>query len=415
MTRAAMIVLRLVPQALEAFLGIARRRLHNGGNLPRGGLDGPIRHGSPTAIGTQRARIPRASSDDDEEPVPLLLSVFLTPDDDVVFESHDVRERDWGQRLDGVIAFPDLVIAIESKVEEGAPTAQSEHVKLEGLQADERRIVRVGWQELFAELLDLTESGLLGLAERALIHDLLEFAEREPRFDQLLPFRTLAACTHGNGTFSDYRVRRRLRTILEDASGVRSDLEFGHGWNILISGGRTLSQAGLVRHNDQLRLEVWPGQRAHESRAFLEDRERLARLAARPGDGSQPSWYVWLLPQVGYFRHHVDLTPADPENLALYVANAEELRARVGRMHQTDFKALQAWLLELGLASEQDEEHFSWAMSARALPTFRAGCCVGRAWPWERAVALDENDSLVLEVQDALNELMDALGEQARF
>jgi len=40
---------------------------------------------------------------------------------------------------------------------------------------------------------------------------------------------------------------------------------------------------------------------------------------------------------------------------------------------------------------------------------------VGRVWPWERAVALDDSGDIVLEVSQALNELMEALGERTRF
>lgn len=311
-----MIVLRLVPQALEAFLGIARRNLHDREDLPSGALDGPVRRGQPSTVGTQRTRIGDRDDapEDGDERLPVLLSVFLTPDAHVEFDSDDVYERDWGQRLDGVVEFSDLAVAIESKIEEGAPSAQSEQIRLHGLEAEHRPVVHIGWQQFFTELLALAESGLLGLTERALVNDLLEFAEHERRFDQLLPFRRLSACTRGDGTLSDYRVKRRLRTVLEDASGRHPDQGFGHGWNILIPGGRNLSQAGLFRHEDQLRLEVWPGQKAGESRCFLEDPDRLARLAARPDDGSDPVWYIWLLPQVGYFRFHRDLNPDDPSD-----------------------------------------------------------------------------------------------------
>lgn len=77
-----MIVLRLVPHALEAFLGIARRNLHGRADLPAGALDGPIRRGQPSIVGTQRARIAGVGdgAEDGDERLPVLLSVFLTPD-----------------------------------------------------------------------------------------------------------------------------------------------------------------------------------------------------------------------------------------------------------------------------------------------------------------------------------------------
>ena len=263
----------------------------------------------------------------------------------------------------------------------------------------------------------LAESGLLDLAERALVNDLFEFAEHQRRFDKLLPFQRLSSCRRGDGTLSDYRVKRRLRTVLEKATGRSADQPYPHGWNILVPDGRSLSQAGLYHHNDRLVLAIWPGQKASESRALLEDRDRLARLAARPREVSDPEWYTELLPQVGYYRKHRDLSPDAGLDLAVYAENAQELSGYVGQLDRHAFEAeLRPRLQELGLASEDDKEHFAWAQRAeKAKPIFRAGCCVARIWPWERAVALDDDGGLPDAVRPALNELLEALAEEARF
>lgn len=416
MTRAALLVLRMVPMALEAFLDIARRNLGAEDRISTGPLGGLASLGSPIRVATQDSRVHRAASEDHQTErtrVDVLLSVYLTPDDRVEFVHKEIQPSSRVQRLDGVIEFDQsLIIAIESKVVEGMPPDQSEHINLQGVEAVEKPVVHVSWQELFEALVRLSEEGLLGKAERELIDDLYLFAQDSERFEKLLPFTTLKRCEG-----SEARIKRRLRAILGDATGFEETTTWGHGWNYLIPGGVTCSEIGLFRKGGQLSLTIWPGQRAHQSRALLGRGIELRAIeevssSAAPKTDEPAGWLSGVTPLVGYYRFHWDLRPSQDSTLATYADNADRLLPLVGETRHADFDArVKGPLLEMGLASPDDGPTFQRVVDTNAKPTFKAACWITRTWEWDAAVSLDDDGRLVKAVAKAAAELFGALGE----
>jgi hypothetical protein len=105
LTRAAMIVLRMVPLARETLLQAIGEESLSG--LPECTLDMQATHVvDPVPAG-------------DEQPAPRerLVSVFLTPDIEPFALAEEVTDTERGQRFDGVLRFdPELVVVVESKV-----------------------------------------------------------------------------------------------------------------------------------------------------------------------------------------------------------------------------------------------------------------------------------------------------------
>lgn len=416
MTRAALLVLRLVPLALEAFLDTARATLFSLDGEYAERLPGVSSLGAPVRVATQSSRLREASAsdgDDEDHEFETLLSVFLTPDENRAFSEKEVVESTRGQRLDGVIEFASrVIIAIESKIDGHMPSDQAEYINLGGLKAERRPVIHIGWQDFFERLMELSESGLLAPAERELIDDLFSFGEEVERFDRLLPFSKLRRCEG-----SDYRIKRRLRSILADATGFEETTTWDHGWNFAIADGVTCSEVSLLRQGDGISLMVWPGQKAAQSRELLRRAKELRSIDERTSPPAaqrdqSAGWRSGVSLHVGYYRSHRDLNPDAGYGLGVYADHAKELEPMVGRRpHDAFDSGVRRRLIVMGLATSDDESTFEWAMGRTAQPIFRAAAWIARTWEWDLAVELDEDDRLVPAIAEAAAELFGALGE----
>ena len=122
LTRAALVVMKLVPLAEDAFL-----RLVAGVGLAEVGRG---------TFDTQTRRLVEAEGDAEAE-IERIVSVFLSPDesrDDMNEVEVVLDER--GQRIDGTIRYGDhLLIAVESKLVLGQSDRQARHLSPEGMSA----------------------------------------------------------------------------------------------------------------------------------------------------------------------------------------------------------------------------------------------------------------------------------------
>src|SRR4051794_34264730 len=102
LTRAAMIVMRLVPAAREAFLNMIS-------------APGLAQLGSTGEVDMQTSDV--VGRGDYGGEISELVSVFLVPDEERGDAEVPVEGSPRGQRLDGVLRFgQDLIVVIESKV-----------------------------------------------------------------------------------------------------------------------------------------------------------------------------------------------------------------------------------------------------------------------------------------------------------
>jgi hypothetical protein len=249
LTRAAMIVMRALPLARDAFL--ARVGALPSARLPEPELDMQTRH---------VMKSPALMLGEAEGPsLHQLISVFLSPDEGLDLSTAKIQERVREQRLDGVLRFGDeLVVVIESKTVGHASSDQAKQIRLREVKVQEQKVIQLGWHELLEDWWTLLERELLAPAERVLMEDLIAFVEEH--FAHLLPFTTLGrAGEHG------LRRQRRLMALLREATGV-TDVEPerpGIGATVMLDAAirtKSTQRMALQQRAESLVLCTWPAE-----------------------------------------------------------------------------------------------------------------------------------------------------------
>jgi hypothetical protein len=409
LTRAAMIVLRLVPLARETLLRA---------------IGEPSQAGLPDCVVDMQAT---NLVDPSEENVAngavergRLVSVFLTPDTEPFDLAEEVSETEDNQRFDGVLRFdPELVVVLESKVcrrwarRNGHRVAE---LNLNGTHFAQRRTSVLRWHDLLESWWRLVELGVLGPAEQAIVKDVLSYAHQD--FGQLLPFGTLRRV----GT-DPVRRKWRLRSLLREATGIvpeRAGLV--HVRLDVALGVASLQRAALdiedtrTGAGERLTLHLWPGElKAQAEQLYAGGRaENLCELEELDGPGA---WQVKPQPLLGFrnapVRTRVYLTcRLDPAEYARRW-QGEDWK-KVGAHHRNHIVAdLWPWLLERGYASEQDRDRLDPFLHAlgRRFAHLRPTIHVSRSWDWNEAERLDDEGLLAGEIHDALNRALGALDE----
>ncbi len=403
LTRAAMIVLRLVPLARETLLrAIGERSLSE---LPDCTVDLQAHHlVDPSEEGASNGRVRRAR----------LVSVFLTPDFEPPQIETEIVETDRGQRFDGVLRFdPELVVLLESKVcrrwarRNGHRVAE---VNFGGVEFAQRRTCLLRWHDLLESWWRLVEIGALSPAEQMLIGDLLGYAQQD--FSELLPFGSLRRVGE-----DPLRRRWRLRSLLREATSIQPErVGLVHVRLDTGAGCKALQRAALEIEGGALTLHMWPGELKPQAQALYttSHAERLTGLdeGARGGP-----WRVVPQPLLG-FRNA-------PKRVCVYLTCTLDAAtyarrwqgedwAHVGAHHRDALAPeLWPWLLERGYASQADEERlerFMQTLGRRALH-LRPALHVSHTWSFAEAEALDADGLLVGEIHAAINRVLGVLDE----
>jgi hypothetical protein len=402
LTRAAMIVLRMVPLARETLLRAIGERSQS--ELPDCTIDLQATHiVDPSEEAASNGHVRRGR----------LVSVFLTPDIEPPQMKAEVLDTDRGQRFDGVLRFdPELVVLIESKVcprwarRNGHRVAE---LNLGGVRFAERRTCVLRWHDLLEAWWRLVEIGVLAPAEQALVQDMLSYAHQD--FGQLLPFGSLRRVGR-----DPTRRKWRLRALLREATGIVPErVGIVHVRLDAALGTSSLQRAALdVDGEERLTLHLWPGELKPQAEHLYAGghAERLCELAA--GEGS---WRVEPQPVLG-FRNA-------PKRTRVYLSctlDAAEYARRwqgedwshVGSHHRDTIRAeLWPWLLEHGYASPPDVERLDPFLRAlgRRFAHLRPSMHVSRSWSWEEAERLEDEGLLVQEIRDAIDAVLAALEE----
>ncbi len=400
LTRAAMIVLRMVPLARETLLRAIGERSQSG--LPECSLDMQATH----------VVAPDAPERDAAPARGRLVSVFLTPDIEPFALSQEVTETDRDQRFDGVLRFdPELVVVVESKVCERWARRdghRAARLNLGGAHFDEQRTCLLPWHDLLESWMRLVELDVLGTAERGLVQDMLDYAHRD--FGHLLPFGSLRRA--GNDAT---RRTRRLRSLLAQATGVtpeRGQLVHVRLDNAL--GVVSFQRVALALEGDELLLHLWPGELKHQAEhLYMEDRAlRLSRLAA-PGS----PWTVEPQPLLGYrnapVRSRVYLTCTLDAVAYARRWQGEDWEQVGAHHHNYVMSELWPWLLARGHASESDlgaVRAFS-ASLGRRFAHLRPAMHASRTWALEEAEELDEDGRLAVQIRAAISDVLGVLEE----
>jgi hypothetical protein len=177
-----------------------------------------------------------------------------------------------------------------------------------------------------------------------------------------------------------------------------------------------LQRAALDIEEERLTLHVWPGElKAQAEQLYAGGRaENLCELLGRDGPGS---WLLKPQPLLGFrnapVRTRVYLTCAlDPAEYARRW-QGEDWK-QVGAHHRNHILAdLWPWLLERGYASASDRPRMDPFLHAlgRRFAHLRPSIHVARSWDWNEAERLDDEGLLAGEIHDALNLVLELLGE----
>jgi hypothetical protein len=403
LTRAAMIVLRLVPLARETLLRA---------------IGEPSQAQLPDCVVDMQATNLVDPSEENlgsgEVERGRLVSVFLTPDTEPFDLAEEVTDTEDNQRFDGVLRFdPDLVVVLESKVcrrwarRNGHRVAE---LNLNGTRFAQRRTSVLRWHDLLESWWRLVELGVLGPAEQAIVKDVLSYAHQD--FGQLLPFGTLRRVGK-----DPVRRKWRLRSLLREATGIvpeRAGLV--HIRLDTALGVASLQRAALDIEEECLTLHLWPGElKAQAEQLYAGGRaESLCELLGEDGPGA---WQVKPQPLLGFrnapVRTRVYLTcRLDPAEYARRW-QGEDWK-KVGAHHRNHIlPELWPWLLERGYASEPDRDRLDPFLHAlgRRFAHLRPTIHVSRSWDWNEAERLDDESLLAGEIHDALNRVLGLLGE----
>ncbi len=403
LTRAAMIVLRLVPMAREALLQAIGEPSQS--RLPDCVVD---------MQATNLVDPSEESAAGGEVERKRLVSVFLTPDTEPVDISPEITEIDRGQRFDGVLRFdPELVVVLESKVcrrwarRDGKRVAE---LNLGGTHFAERRTFVLRWHDLLESWWRLVELSVLAPAEQAIVGDVLAYAHQD--FGQLLPYGTLRRVGG-----DPVRRKWRLRSLLAEATGIAPERAgLVHIRLDTALGAVTLQRAALEADEDRLTLHIWPGElKAQAEQLYAGGRaERLCELIAGADRGA---WSVRPQPLLGFrnapVRTRVYLTcELDPGEYARRWQGPDW--KRVGAHHRNHVRdQLWPWLIDRGYASPGDEERIEPFLRAlgRRFAHLRPSMHVTRTWEWEEAERLDDEGLLTGEIHAALSRVLELLGE----
>lgn len=402
LTRAAMIVLRLVPLARETFLQAIGEPSQS--QLPDCVVDMQATNiVDPSEENLGEGRVERGR----------LVSVFLTPDIEPFDVAEEITDIERGQRFDGVLRFdPDLVVVLESKVcwrwarRNGHRVAE---LNLGGTTFAERRTCVLRWHDLLESWWRLAELGVLGPAEQAIVQDILTYAHQE--FGQLLPYGTLRRV----GT-DPVRRKWRLRSLLREATGIPAERAgLVHVRLDLALGVASLQRAALDIEEDRLTLHLWPGELKPQAEHLYSagHAERLCELLEIEGE----DWQVQPQPLLGFrnapVRTRVYMTcTLDPAEYARRW-QGEDWK-KVGAHHRNHIPdELWPWLIERGYASESDTARLEQFMHAlgRRFAHLRPSIHISRSWEWSYAEKLDDEGLLPGEIRDALNRVLTLLDE----
>lgn len=402
LTRAAMIVLRLVPLARETLLRAIGERSQS--ELPD------------CAVDMQATYIVEASEESaagGEVARERLVSVFLTPDTEPPEPVEEVTDTSRGQRFDGVLRFdPELVVLVESKVctrwarRNGHRVAE---LNLGSARFAQRRTCVLRWHDLLESWWRLVELGLLSPAERALVQDLLSYAHHD--FVHLLPFGSLRRVG-----VDPVRRKWRLRSLLREATGLAPErIGLAHVRLDTAIGTASLQRAALDLEGEQLVLHMWPGELKRQAEHLYGD-EHAARLCALPLD-SEPGWRVDPQPQLGFrnapARTRVYLTCR--LDAATYARRWQgDDWAKVGaHQPETVLDELWPWLLRRRYAARGDRARLERFLNTlgRRHAHLRPSLHVSRTWSFEEATRLDDEGLLAGEIRAAIARVLAALQE----
>ena len=390
LTRAFLLVLRGVPVAHSAWLGLVDRA-----HRAAGGEGVPCLHelGAPT-VRTQTAQV--------EGHVDRVISLVQT--DEEYFKDGDTKATDRRQILDGVVAYDDsLAIVVENKPCHKDIWAGQLDVRVpDGVTLDPK-VACVMWKDVVLAWAGLLDAGHLGSAETVLLGDFLEYVERH--LPQLGPYSTVGLC----GENLD-RLNRRCRALLQSiAGGDRVQHHRGWSWYILLAEEQSAKQIALKpmagEHGLDLVIEFAPGDTMRQAKRLYSECGMDEVLGLR-----ESGWTVRPNFHVAHMTRnllHTHSTISIESYWNIWAGNTK----RIQQVQRAKFEETFATFVREGLAALGDRAAYEKEVLRTERQTYNL--CPGIAMFWRKrlheAALLDDRGQLETEVRSAIERASQSL------
>ena len=399
LTRAFLVVLRLVPQAHERFLSLVAAKRTSPPALPNLCI-------------IDRNSIVFETQTGSFAPAARLLSILLT--DSHFGEAISVAAHSRTPVYDGVISYgQDWVFIIENKPRHGnvwkdqlSPSAKDvQDIEIEGT------AVILEWKAVVQELAALVEGGAIEPAANGLVRDFLDFVYENFAF--LNPYEKLALCKHNKGLLDN-----RCKLAMESITPGRVDYHQGWGNFMRFDDGPSRQVKLDAEGADaqlKLVLSLHPGDTVSQAIQFYDQLsvERLSKLQTT-GWQVEPNFHFAFMQQ-NLFSGHGTIPVLD------YIALWQSHRDWVCRMpvglesgDEQRFRAFVTWLVHQRIVCENETARISeqTVQTNRKTVNVCPGVSLYYRWPLIEAVDLDKRGVFVDDVRMRLQEAFDAWGQK---
>jgi len=399
LTRAFLVVVRMVPLALAGLLDLIRdQQVVRGSELKLPASTELLTNS--VEIETQKNSISQITG--------RLISVVMT--DEEWKPEQDVVASDRAARYDGILSFDPLwIIVIENKPSSQDIWEEQVHPNLPENHAIEidRVAIVLQWHNLIERLTALVAANVLHGVERMIVDDFLLFVDEQ--FSYLNPYDTFGKCKNSP------LLKRRCRSILEAAAPGR--VNWHAGWktySILLNQPAPVKMCGLYPDNDGTRIEaaIYPGDTMSQARALF------SHLRQQGVDGllalRDRGWDIAPNFHFGFIRsgfgHGVKTRLSLEEYIHYWMEHSAEIE-QVSLVAQTFEMALQKFVSS-GMMGQGDVGKVVAALPAPTAQNFNVipGIEMLFSWPLSRAVEIDSRGGMVEEFKRTVNEALIVCG-----
>jgi hypothetical protein len=397
LTRAFLVVLRLVPPVQAAFIDAIRERQHEHGNGPAV----PSRTAADTGFSGVWSQVGNLRTDEGR-----VLSVLLTNQE---WEGEvEIRPSDRRPVYDGVVHYGEKwVLAIENKPYGDVRESQL-HPNVgdsEGLEVDSGLVVLV-WKDLIRRLHALGESDWLDYTQQQLVEDFLRYAQEE--FPKINPYPTFKQC----GDDLD-KLKRRCEDLMQELAPDRLDTR---RWGPYIRVPELEAAKVIVVSAEEsngtwaIDLALHPGDTVSQARSLYSQVE-IDELLALTGD--------WDCSTNLHFAHmSKNLVYPSPEvSLKEYLEFWKEHQAWIRKVKEEQFGDLLDLLENNGLLTGTDREEFGMEFFETNRSTVNVCPGIGLHHRWSRAEALDldKKGRLTEEIGERVREVVRTWGSEQEW
>lgn len=394
LTRAYLVVLKLVPIALSVFVDLVRSKpMPDGNEIPpitEMTMDEVVWQTQVTRISQTKGRLVSIAITDADRPQPPV----------------NVKDSDRGARYDGVLSFkPDWIFVLENKPHDayGDDANRQMHPNL-GANSEvvvEPVGIKLSWREIIERLVALLQRQLVQGAEWAIVDDFLGFVDE--CFPHLNPFTTLDICKD-----NEHLLGKRCRNIMEQMK--LGDVSDHKGWKpgIKLNSG-AMREVSLYPEDCEIKewritLGMSPGDTVTQARKFFGSVKETEFLSL-----VDRGWTI--APNLHFAFMSTNLVWASRAMpLGDYITfwlNSFDLIRRETR-DERGFRDLFQSLCEKGLISEDNisELESKFTNTNRNHVNICPGLNLSYCWPRNDACELDKKGKLVDDVKSRVLEAL---------